>query len=272
LRRPPLGWENVRFVVLVLGLLAGVGLVCPEDMGQARAVGQAMLPHARPPRVAVIDSGIAQTPELRSAVSTEFDMAAKPARPAFQPREHHGTMVATVLLRSARRPIEIISLRIDDPAGCPAGLAPPCQSQAAPVAAAIRKATDLGVSAINISLTLKDDLTIIDALRDAAAHGIAIVLAAGNEGRDSPSNLRAAEAAYPHAILVGALGPDGKAWAGSNRPQTNTSGYLYTWQRGVAVPTVLADGTKVLATGTSFAAPVETAHVLNRSRALPVQR
>jgi hypothetical protein len=73
------------------------------------------------------------------------------------------------------------------------------------------------------------------------------------------------KAAYPHGILVGALDPNGNAWAGSNRPQTNTPGYLYTWQRGVAVPTQLADGTKVFATGTSFAAPVETAHVLNRS-------
>lgn len=248
---------------MLLSLLAGVCLVCPQGWEQDRAVAQVIQNHAHAPRVAIIDSGIARTTELRSALTDEFDMAATPARPAFQPREHHGTMVATILLRAARRPVEIVSLRIDDPAGCPAGLAPPCQSQAAPVANAIRKATELGVTAINISLTLKDDPAIVEALRKAAAHGITIVLAAGNDGRDSPSNLRVARAAYPRAILVGALDSRGKAWAGTNRPQPRTPGYIYTWQRGVAVPTELADGTKVLATGTSFAAPIETAHVLN---------
>jgi subtilisin family serine protease len=248
---------------MLSGLLAGVCLVYPNNWSQDHAAAQVVRRPAQLPRVAVIDSGIARTPELRSAVTAEFDMAATPARPAFQPREHHGTMVATVLLRATRTPIQIVSLRIDDPAGCPTGLSPPCQSQAAPVANAIRKATELGASAINISLTLKDDPEIVDAVREAAAHGITIVLAAGNDGRDSPSNLRAAKAAYPHAILVGALDPRGRAWAGTNRPQAHTPGYLYAWQRGVAVPTELADGTKVLATGTSFAAPIETAHVLN---------
>lgn len=213
--------------------------------------------------MAVIDSGIARTPELRQALAAEFDMAAYPARAAFQPSDHHGTMVATILLREARQPIEIVSFRIDDPAGCPVGLTPPCQAQAAPVVRAIRKATDMGVSVINISLTLKDDPAIVEAVRDAAARGISVVLAAGNDGRDHPSNLGAARAAYPRAVLVGALDGKGRPWKGTNRPQADTPGYRYVWQRGVAVPTVLADGSQVVATGTSFAAPIETAHLLN---------
>ena len=51
----------------------------------------------------------------------EYDMAVKPGRPAFQPRYDHGTMVATIMLREAKQPIDIVSLRVDDLQGCPAG-------------------------------------------------------------------------------------------------------------------------------------------------------
>lgn len=215
------------------------------------------------PVVAVIDSGIARTGELGDAVIAEYDMAATPARPAFQPRYDHGTMVATILLHQARRPIDIVSLRIDDPAGCPEGSAPPCQPSAAPIARAIRKATALGVSAINISLNLKDDPSIVEAVRDATAHGIRVVMAAGNAGLDRPGNLGMAKAGFPNAVIVGALDGTGHPWSGTNRPETGTPGYLYVWQPGVRVPTVLADGAKVLATGTSFAVPIETASLLD---------
>jgi hypothetical protein len=216
-----------------------------------------------PPRVAVIDSGIAPTPELRNALVAEYDMAASPARPAYHPRYSHGTMVATVLKRAARQPIELISLRIDDPAGCPRGSAPPCQPHAAPIAAAIRKASSLGVAAINILLSLKDDSVITEAVRDAGRQGILVVLAAGNDGRNRPANRAAAIAGYPHAVLVGALGTGGTAWPGTNLPERGPTGYRYAWQPGVSVPTALADGSRVTATGTSLAAPIETARLLD---------
>src|SRR5690606_7223979 len=103
------------------------------------------------------------------------DMAAIPARPLFQPSSDHGTMVATILVREASQPIEIISLRIDGPAGCTVGLPPPCQRDVEPIVRAIRTATELGVSAINISLTLKDDPAIVQAVREAGARGIPVV-------------------------------------------------------------------------------------------------
>ena len=213
------------------------------------------------PLVAVIDSGVARTDELGNALVAEYDMAGD--RPAFQPHDDHGTMVATILLREARQPIRIVSFRIDDPAGCPAGRAPPCQGDAAPVARAIRKATEMDVSAINISLNLKNDPQIVDAVRDASEKGIRVVLAAGNDGRDRPGNLPMAKAAFPNAVIVGALDSEGHPWSGSNRPETGTPGYRYAWQAGVRVPTVLANGSRALATGTSFAAPIETARLLD---------
>lgn len=212
--------------------------------------------------MAVIDSGVARTSELRGSLVGEFDMAANPSRPAFKPTADHGTMVATILLRKADRPIDIVSLRIDDPAGCPAGSQPPCQGDARPVANAIRKAAELHVDVINISLNLKNDSLITEAVRDAARQGIKIVLAAGNDGRDRPGNLAMAKAGFPNTFLVGALDDHGQPWKGTNRPQDGTPGYHYVWQSGVAVPTALANGSEVVATGTSFAAPIETARLL----------
>ena len=214
------------------------------------------------PRVAIIDSGVAKTAELAALVSAEYDMASDPGRTEFQPRYDHGTMVATILARAAHGQVDIISLRIDDPAGCPAGANPPCQPSAAPIARAIRRATDLGVDAINISLALDQDASITAAIADAAAKGIRVVLAAGNNGYDHPGNLAQARAAYPNAVLVGAIDADGKPWSGTNRPDAAPEGYNYAWQLGVKVPTAAIDGRAVTGTGTSFAAPLETAHFL----------
>lgn len=250
----------MRYLSWFAALTASALMLVPAAQAGSRPVAQ--LDAARP-LVAIVDSGIARTPELEDALVAEYDTAAFPARPAFQPTADHGTMVATILTRSARRPIGIVSFRIDDPAGCPAGSTPPCQDDAAPVVAAIRQATVLGVSIINISLNLKDDPAIVDAVRDAAAKGIRVVLAAGNDGLAHPGNLNMARAAFPNAVLVGALDDDGRAWKGTNRPQTGARGYLYVWQPGVRVPTTLANGTAAVATGTSFAAPIESASLLD---------
>ena len=212
------------------------------------------------PVVAVIDSGIARTPELQPVLIGEYDMGARAARPAFRPRYDHGTMVATILNREARGAVGIVSLRIDDPAGCPEGKAAPCQPYAAPIVAAIDKAVSLKVDAINLSLALAADGSIIDAVRRATSRGITVVMAAGNEGWDHPGNLALARAGFPATVLVGALDAEGRPWAGSNRPDASgVSGYSYVWRRGVDVPTTNARGLAIMGTGTSFAAPTETA-------------
>ncbi|HUD91064.1 S8/S53 family peptidase [Sphingobium sp.] len=216
--------------------------------------------------MAIIDSGVAKTAELQPLLTAQYDMASLPARAAFKPRYDHGTMVATILARAAARDVEIISLRIDDPAGCPTGANPPCQPNVAPVAAAIRRAVSLEVDAINISLALDDDPRIAAAAGEAGARGIDVILAAGNRGLDHPDNLTAARAAYPRAVLVGALDAAGLPWIGTDRPDPAPHRYLYTWQLGVKVPTVAADGRAVAGTGTSIAVPIETARLLQRER------
>lgn len=207
------------------------------------------------PLVAVIDSGVARTPQLAGVLTGEFDAAGN--RPSFEPRYDHGTMVATILNREAHGEVDIVSIRIDDPAGCPAGLSPPCQPSSKPIVAAIDKAVSLGVDAINLSLCLADDPAITDAVRRASAKGIIVVMAAGNNGRNHPDNAAMARAGFPRAVLVGATDPAGNPWTGTNRPDADD--YLYVWRRGVDVPTVSATGEVVFGTGTSFAAPIETA-------------
>ena len=220
------------------------------------------------PLVAVIDSGIGRTPELAPLLVAEYDMGAPRARPAFLPRYDHGTMVATILARSLMRQVRIVSFRIDDPAGCPEQVNPPCQPDPARIARAIRRAASLRVDAINISLTLSDDPRIVDAVREAAEDGITVVLAAGNDGLDHPSNVPLARAAFPYAVLVGALDEAGSPWTGTNRPDRERTGYHYAWQRGVDVPTAMADGAAAVATGTSFAAPIETARLVRQRQEL----
>lgn len=244
----------------LLALCAGAFVLSPiQPIG---AVNSAPAAAAKTPVVAIIDSGIARTPEIGNALIAEYDMAVKPGRPAFRPRYDHGTMVATILLREAKQPIDIVSFRIDDLAGCPEGSHPPCQRDVGPIVEAIRKATELGVSVINISLNLKDDPRIVDAVKDASKRGIPVVLAAGNDGADHPGNLGMAKAGFPYTILVGALDAAGQPWKGTNRPEAGDTGYRYVWQLGVEVPTELADGSQVVATGTSFAAPIEAARLL----------
>jgi subtilisin family serine protease len=215
------------------------------------------------PLVAVIDSGVARTAELRRVLVAEYDMAAATARPEFQPRYDHGTMVATILTREAKGQVDIVSLRIDDPAGCPPKASPPCQPNPGPVTQAIRKAIDLKVTAINISLSLQDDPAIVEAVRAAAHQGILVVMAAGNQGHDHPGNLRMALAGSPRTVLVGAVDAAGQPWAGTNRPGAEGERpYEYVWRLGVDVPTAAASGASVTGTGTSFATPIETARRL----------
>ena len=240
---------------LLLSMLLGVE---PASSGLAASVR----PIVSRPLVAVIDSGVARTPELSPFLVAEYDFGSSVPRAAFRPRYDHGTMVATILVRAARQPVDIVSFRIDDAAGCAIGKQPPCQRSPLRIASAIRQASTMGVRAINISLALEDHPAIVDAVRDAAAKGILIVLAAGNDGLDHPGNLTMARAAFPNAVLVGALDRAGQMWSGTNRPGGTGRGYNYAWQLGVAVRTVGANGTAIFGTGTSFAVPLETARLV----------
>lgn len=115
---------------------------------------------------------------------------------------------------------------------------------------------------VNLSLTMPDDPAIVDAVREAAQAGVDVVMAAGNDGAPRPSNVALARAGFPNTVLVGALDAAGRPWKGTNRPQPLHPQYRYVRRRGSNVPTSAASGATVTGTGTSFAAPLETAHLL----------
>jgi hypothetical protein len=117
-----------------------------------------------------------------------------------------------------------------------------------------------------------NDPAITEAVREATARGITVVMAAGNEGRDHPRNLAMARAGFPRAVLVGALDSAGAPWSGSNRPDPQPLDYAYVWRRGVDLPTARADGVATTATGTSFATPLETARLLAPGGSLAARR
>lgn len=225
-------------------------------------IAGAPFPQADRPLIAVVDSGVARTSELAAVLVGEHDFASVPTRAAFSPAHDHGTLVATVLHRAAGGAVDIVSLRIDDPAGCPNEVNPPCQSDPLTTALAINAAVELDADVINLSLAMPDDPAIVAAVRRASAAGIKVVLAAGNDGAERPGNMKAAIAGYPNAVLVGALDWTGEPWAGSNRPGPAAgTRYSYVWRPGVAVSSVLANGTPARASGTSIAAPIETAFI-----------
>lgn len=244
----------MRCVTLLAGLCAGMLLLGQET--------------AAKPLVAVIDSGVAKTPELAGVLVAEYDMAVDQPRPAFQPRYDHGTQISTVLNREAKGQVNIVSIRIDQPAGCAKGLNPPCQRDAKVIARAIYQAMRLNVDAINISLALQDDPAIIKAVYYATRQGILVVMAAGNNGFDHPGNLKIAKAGMPRTVLVGATDSMGAVWRKTNRPEPGPMlPYNYAWQLGVDVPTMNANGTETRASGTSISAPIETARRLTHASA-----
>jgi hypothetical protein len=88
-------------------------------------------------------------------------------------------------------------------------------------------------------------------------------MAAGNQGQERPANLAAAIAGHPATVLVGALDAFGEPWENSNKPDAASGAdYNFVWRPGVEVWTAGADGAPVQASGTSLAAPMETASIL----------
>lgn len=189
--------------------------------------------------VAVIDSGIADHPDLEGAVKDSRNFS-------FDPDAHdtvgHGTHVAGII--AARKGMK--------------GIAPECQLLAikalghscmgsqSGIADAVRFASEAGADIICMSLgTPQPNPQMHAAIRDAYSRGAIVVCAAGNDGGSVWY-----PAAFPETFGVGAVDQDGKACEFSSRGKSIS----------VAAPghnitsTWLAGGYARLS-GTSMAAP-----------------
>lgn len=210
--------------------------------------------------VAVIDSGVAAGhPQLASAVVPGRDLLDGGA--GTLDCVSHGTAVASII---AARPVpgvgfrglaprsRILPVRVSEQQVLDTGTAGRTVS-AAGLAGAIRYAVTRGVAVINLSIVLyRDDPAVRAAVRDAVAADVVVVAAVGNLhdlGDPTPY-----PAAYPGVVGVGAIGPDGNRFAGSQ-----VGSYVDIVAPGMQITAANRSGGHATYEGSSFAAPFVSA-------------
>ena len=179
-----------------------------------------------------------------------------PEAPRSRIVDPHGTEVAGVVAAYARTPIRIVSMRIDT-GNCGGAV---CEVSTKAIAAALRKAVELRVDVVQLSSYGRFDAEAIAAFREAAAAGIRIVIAAGNQGGAALPVVVALKAG-PGIHVVGSLDPDGRRSEYSARSYSRR--FELDWRLGVGVRTEDREGRPVAVSGTSFAAPILSAEILS---------
>jgi subtilisin family serine protease len=216
---------------------------------------------AGPVRIAVIDSGVARTATLDQSIETEIDMVQ--GRAPFSTKSSHGTSVATVIVRAARNPVRIVSLRIDKDGKCDKLV---CRMEPKAIVDAVRKAIEMRVDIINLSIDTPFDAQLYVLLQNASNAGITIVMAAGNEDV-VPHGLRYAQTIGARFWLVGAKDGQGRPAGFSARPKGDCA-CQFVWREGVDVATQDRKGQPIRESGTSFAAPLLAAELADKAGGL----
>jgi subtilisin family serine protease len=187
--------------------------------------------------VAVIDTGVAPTPDLTGRVDPGQSFV---GGDATADENGHGTAVAGIIAGSTGvcQTCRILPLRVSPGA---TGVA-----SSENIAAAVDAAVGLGATVLNLSMvaTSPTDLERA-AFARAAAAGVVVVAAAGNAASSTPSY----PASYPGVLSVGATGDDGNIAGFSNRGP-----WVSVLAPGCG-PSHAPDGGQVLFCGTSASAP-----------------
>lgn len=239
--------------------------------------------------VGVVDSGIDQE-------QIEFSGRLSPLSRDFagnasvQDEEGHGTSVAGVIAAAAndRNTLgvawgsTILALRTDRPGSCAETGADKnlsgCKHPDSAIGAAVDFARQNGAKVINISLGGgAAGPAVRSAVGRATAADIIIVISAGNDGDDATKNVNPdpfaqvaldAAAARGLVIIAGALAEDNSTLA----PFSNRAGFassVFLTALGTRVLTVNNKNQAVLASGTSFAAPIISGAVALIRQAFP---
>jgi thermitase len=196
--------------------------------------------------VAVVDSGIcASHPDLAGRTVGGWDFLESDAVP--QDDFGHGCSVSGVIAANMNNGIgiagvapnaQIMPLRVLNASGV---------GSYSDVAAAIVYAADNGAQVINLSLGGSNpSSTLENAVNYAISKGVIVVAAAGNNGTEGALY----PAAYPDVIAVGSVDPNLEPSSFSNY-----GSQIDIWAPGRDILTTKRDGSYVLASGTSFAAP-----------------
>ena len=200
--------------------------------------------------VAVVDTGVdGQHPDLQGKILPGYDFVN--GSPDTGDPLGHGTFVAGIIAANAGNGIgirglcdkaRIVPVKVLDENGW---------GTYEDVARGIVYAADRGARVINLSLGGYGVSWLLSAAVDyAVGKGSVLVAAGGNDGVEMPVY----PAAYPGVIGVGALSPDGKPWANSNRGRS-----IDIFAPGVDIVSTGPNGGYVRAAGTSGAAPMVSA-------------
>jgi thermitase len=195
--------------------------------------------------VAVVDTGVTETPDLRGALLPGYD--AITGGTDASDLVGHGTEVAELIAARAANGIgiagacarcSILPVRVTDDTGA----APPSA-----IAAGIVWAVDHAARIVNVSIAAPDPTPELEAaVRYAAGHGVLVVAAAGNDAR--------AGVDYP-AALAGVLSVEASTQDDQPYPFSNRGPSVSLAAPGCAV-TGTREGSVTVACGTSVAAPL----------------
>jgi subtilisin family serine protease len=233
----------------------------PHQQWSLRAIGAAKawrLSRGAGVRIAVIDSGIGPTWELRGQALPGVNMAGRV--PARVDVVDHGTAVSSLIAaRSDHKGItgvapraKLVPVRIFD------GYDAPMMRLVRAIRWAIRQRVDI----INLSVVERDSPQLRAAVRKAVRHRIIVVAGAGNE-RASGSPVQY-PAAYPGVIAVGAVAKNRKLADFSNEGD-----YVDVVAPGDRVLAADPFGTLSWYSGTSFSTPMVTGVVALMKAAHP---
>jgi subtilisin family serine protease len=191
--------------------------------------------------VALIDSGVdASHPDLAGAVVASFDALANEASPHPHGTGMAGAIAAHQRLIGVAPRVGLLTVRaFGSTGGNP-------ESTTFAIIKGLDWATEEGARVINMSFAGPSDPRLRDAINKAARHGIVLIAAAGNAGKDSPPLFPAAEASV---IAVTATDATDALFTGANRGP-----YIAVAAPGVDVLVPAPGGTYQLTTGTSVAA------------------
>lgn len=210
-----------------------------------------------PVRVAIIDTGVGATPVLRGQIAASYDML-HPDRPREALASPHGTWVAGVIALNAKAKFEIISLRVDLPGRCIGGA---CVMDRSAIGRSVQKALDEHADIIQMSSYGAIPRGVRNMFVKAAASGTSIVLCAGNQKNIALAGQVAREAGAG-VYVVGSLDTKGKISTFSARPFGKVD--YFAWRIGENVATQGLSGEATTQTGTSFAAAILTAELIDR--------
>jgi hypothetical protein len=173
----------------------------------------------------------------------------------------------------------ILVLRADEPGSCgtssgtDGGLGGKCSFSSTSIARGLDVARQAGARVVNISLGSNDTppSALLAAINRATAAGMVIVISAGNDGESDPTLLAQIanndSVARGQVIIAGSIGQSGTISSFSNRAGQSAAHYLTALGERVEAPD--ASGTRLLWSGTSFAAPQITGAAALLAQAFP---